>query len=98
MTWSASVVLPELSGAEDLDDAAARQAADAERDVEPERAGRDRLDLHRFARAELHRRALAEGAVDLRERRLEAFCLSMLATSLGVPISFNCADMRAAPS
>ena len=32
----------------DLDDAAARQAADAERDVEPERAGRDRLDLDRL--------------------------------------------------
>ena len=29
----------------DLDDAAARQAADAERDVEAERAGRDGLDL-----------------------------------------------------
>jgi hypothetical protein len=28
----------------DLDDPAARQAADAERDVEPERAGGDRLD------------------------------------------------------
>jgi hypothetical protein len=31
----------------DLDDPAARQAADAERDVEPERAGGDHLDLHR---------------------------------------------------
>ena len=35
----------------DLDDAAARQAADAERDVEAERAGRDRLDLDRLARS-----------------------------------------------
>jgi hypothetical protein len=30
----------------DLDDAAARQAADAQRDVEPQRTGGDRLDLH----------------------------------------------------
>ena len=34
----------------DLDDAAARQAADAERDVEAERAGGDRLDVHRAGR------------------------------------------------
>ena len=34
----------------DLDDAAARQAADAERDVEAERAGRDRLDVDRLDR------------------------------------------------
>ena len=33
-------------GAEDLDDAAARQPADAEREVERERAGRDRSDRH----------------------------------------------------
>ena len=60
----------------DLDDAAARQAADAERDVEPERAGRDGLDLHRLlALAEPHDRALAEGALDLRERRVESFRL-----------------------
>ena len=32
----------------DLDDAALGQAADAERDVEPERAGRDRLDVDRL--------------------------------------------------
>ena len=54
-----------------LDDPAARQAADAERDVEPEAAGRDRLDLDLLAAAEPHRRALAERAVDLRERGLE---------------------------
>jgi hypothetical protein len=44
-----------------FDHAAARQAADAERDIEPERAGRDRLDLDAFlSAAQLHRRALAE--------------------------------------
>ena len=38
-------------GAVDLDDAAARQAADAERDVERDRAGRDGLDLGDLAAA-----------------------------------------------
>ncbi len=55
----------------DLDHPAARKTADAERDVEAERAGRDGLDLDRLARAELHRRPLSERAVDLRQRRLE---------------------------
>ena len=55
-------------GAVDLDHAAARQAADAKRDVEPEAAGRDDVDLGLLAAAELHRRALAERAIDLRER------------------------------
>ena len=56
----------------DLDDAAARQAADAERDVEAERAGRDRLDVHRLVvLAEPHDRALAEGALDLGERGIQ---------------------------
>ena len=56
----------------DLDHAAARQPADAERDVEAERAGRDRVGRHaQIARAQLHHRALAEGPVDLGQRRLE---------------------------
>ena len=60
----------------DLDHAAARQAADAERDVEPERAGGDRLDVHRLVvLAELHDRALAEGALDLGERGIKGFRL-----------------------
>ena len=58
-------------GTVDFDDAATRQTADAERDVEPERSGRDRLDLHRFLRSELHHRALAERAIDLRECGVE---------------------------
>ena len=45
MTCSVSVVLPRRLRAVDLDDAAARQAADAERDVEAERAGGDDLDV-----------------------------------------------------
>ncbi len=55
----------------DLDDPAARKAADSERDVEAQRARRDGLDLDRLARAQLHRAALAERAVDLREGGLE---------------------------
>ena len=58
--------------AEDLDDAAARHAADAEREVERERAGRDRRDPHlRALVAHAHDRALAELALDLRQRPLQ---------------------------
>ena len=72
MQCSVSVVLPDDSGPIDLDDAAARQAADAEREVEAERAGGDGLDLDEaVALAELHHRALAEGALDLADRRVQ---------------------------
>ena len=51
-----------------LDHPPARQAADAERDIESQRPRRDRLDLHRFlVLAEPHDRAFAEGAFDLRQ-------------------------------
>ena len=59
--------------AEDLDDAAARQAADAEREVERERAGRDRADRDLGAVAHLHDRTLAELPLDLPERDVECF-------------------------
>src|SRR6185369_2280867 len=53
----------------DLDDAAARQSADAERDVQSERAGRYRLDVVVLGGfAEAHDRALAELFFDLPER------------------------------
>ena len=55
----------------DLDDAAARQATDAEGDVEPEGPGRNRLDLDHLALAEAHDGALAEIALDLLERRVQ---------------------------
>ena len=58
-------------GAVDLDDAATREPADAERDVEGDRAGRDDLDGGAIFAAEAHDRALAELAVDLRERGFE---------------------------
>src|SRR5262245_34851220 len=55
-----------------LDDAAARQAADAERDVETERARRDGLDTERLlVMAETHDGALAEAALDLGDRRFK---------------------------
>src|SRR5205085_5425408 len=55
----------------DLDDPSARETANAKRDVETEASGGGRLDFHLLAAAELHRRALAERAIDLRERRFE---------------------------
>ena len=55
----------------DLDDPAAREAADAQRDVERDGAGRDRLDGRPDVVTEPHHRALAELAVDLRESRVE---------------------------
>jgi hypothetical protein len=57
---------------EDLDDAAARAAADAERDVQRQRARGNGLDLHLGALvAHAHDGALAELALDLRERPLQ---------------------------
>ena len=56
----------------DLDDAPARQAADAECDVEAEGAGGDRLHVHGLiVGAEPHDRALAVHLLDLRERVLQ---------------------------
>ena len=53
----------------DFDDAAARQAADAERDVEPERARGDDFDVARGDRvAQAHDRALTELLLDLAKR------------------------------
>ncbi|EDP65259.1 hypothetical protein BAL199_01894 [alpha proteobacterium BAL199] len=61
----------------DLDNPPARQAADPERDVEADRAGRHGVDLDRpFPLAKLHHRALAERALDLAERRLQ--CLGFV--------------------
>ena len=60
-------------GAEDLDDAAARQPADAERHVERERPGRDRADRDLRPVAHAHDRALAELPLDLAECDVERF-------------------------
>ncbi len=59
-------------GPVNFDDAAARQPADAEGDVEAEGAGGHRRDLdRRRALAEPHDRAFAETALDLAQRRIE---------------------------
>ncbi|MNW56817.1 hypothetical protein D3C74_345610 [compost metagenome] len=64
-------------GAVDLHDTAAREAADAERDVQGDRPGGDDLDRRATLVAEAHHRSLAEVAVDLCEggfERLLAVC------------------------
>ncbi len=59
-------------GPVDFDDAAARQAAYAQRDVQPQGTGGDHLDvLELFALAQPHDRALAELLFDLGQRRLQ---------------------------
>jgi hypothetical protein len=56
----------------DLDDAAARDPAYAERDVHRERARRDDPDaVHTGMLAEAHDRALAVGLLDLLEREVQ---------------------------
>ena len=59
-------------GAEDLDHPSPWDAADAEGDIERERAGGDHRDPHAHrVLAELHDRALAELLLDLRERDVQ---------------------------
>jgi hypothetical protein len=60
----------------DFDHPPARQPADAERDIEAERAGRDRIHLDVLvALAQPHDRALAEIALDLGKRGIKSFRL-----------------------
>jgi hypothetical protein len=56
-----------------LDDAAARQAAEAQRHVQRDRTGRDHLDRDPRLLAEAHDRALAELPLDLEQRGLQGF-------------------------
>ena len=70
-------------GAVDLGDPAARHAADAERQVERHRAGRDGLDVLGAAVAEAHDRAAAELLLDLEDGGLDR------ASSLAVPSSLR---------
>ena len=58
-------------GAEHLDHATARQAADAEPEIEREGSGRDRVDVDVGRLAHLHDRALAELALDLADGRFQ---------------------------
>ena len=70
-----SVVLPERLRAEDLDDASARHAADAQREVERERARRDGVHGTACLVAQAHDRALAELLLDLPQGRGESLAL-----------------------
>ena len=63
--------LPGRLRPEDLDDPATRQAADTEREVERQRAGRDGFHTDVAALAQLHDRTLAELLLDLAERHVE---------------------------
>ena len=59
----------------DFDDAAAREPADAQGQVEGDRAGRDDVERHPLLNlAHLHDRALAELPLDLREGVAEGDC------------------------
>ncbi len=69
-----------------LRDPAARQPAHAERDVEGERAGRDRAHRHGGPVVHLHDRPLAELPLDLAERDVECFVLVHLKDLLRAPI------------
>ena len=67
--------------AEDLDDAAARDAADAERVVDADGAGGDRVDrLNGALLAEPHDRALAELLLDLPDGQFDGFHLFAVLT------------------
>ena len=71
MMCSVRVVLPDELGAVHLDDAAARDAADAERDVECQRARRDDVDVLSMHVSETHDRSLSVGSFDLSESCLQ---------------------------
>ena len=76
---------------EHLDDAATRQATNAQRHVEAQRTGRDGRNLrHHPALAKLHHRALAEGAVDLCDRRLQRALLVAVVLAHQFQIRLSC--------
>src|SRR5205823_340988 len=59
-------------GSENLDDAAARNAADPEREVDADRAGRNRVDrLNRALLAQAHDRSFAELLLDLADGQID---------------------------
>ena len=60
-------------GTEDLDDAAARNAADAQRDVDADRSGGNRADGGEFLRSQAHDRAFTKLPLDLRQGSLRRF-------------------------
>src|SRR5204862_6595846 len=61
-------------GSEDLDDASARHAADAKREVDADGAGGNRVDrLDGALLAQAHDRAFAELLFDLADRQFDGF-------------------------
>ena len=72
LTYPGSALVIDPKGENAMVTALRRGPGHAERQIEAERAGGHRFDLHRrAARAELHHRALAERPVDLRQRRFQ---------------------------
>ena len=71
MMCRVSVVFPDELRAVHLDDSAARNAADAERDIQGQRTGRDDVDVLSLYVAETHDRSLSVGSFDLSERGLQ---------------------------
>ena len=77
--------LPRGLRAEDLDDAAARQAADAEGDVQRERARGDGRDGDLGLVAHLHDRALAVLPLDLAQRGVEGLFACGVGQGVNLP-------------
>src|SRR5688572_30623023 len=83
-------------GTVDLGDAASRDAADAERQIEGDTAGGDGVDGHRLAVAQLHDRALAKLPLDLRHRQLDrSLALCHVGTSLNRVENMFGSDLQA---
>jgi hypothetical protein len=80
-----------------LDDAPARQSADAQRDVQPQRPGGDRLDLHLVPAAQLHREPLPNARSICASAASNAFCLSIL-PFLSESMGLSCAVMGLSPA
>ena len=59
----------------DFDDTALGQAANAERNVEAERTGGHRFDIHHLLVAKAHDRALAEGPLNIAQSCFKSFLL-----------------------
>ena len=77
-------------GAVDLDDTPTGHTADAERQIQAQAAGGDRVDLHRDVRAQLHDGALAELLFNLRQRGFQRGLLIGGACRFGCGIFFCC--------
>ena len=73
----------------DLGDPPTGQATDAEREVEGERPGGDRLDVHVRAVAHLHDGALAELLVDLGQGHVEGFVAVSVHCGVSLSVGTN---------